>query len=81
MGGPPVSSRRVGILPTSLIPVGRCGPATPILSERFTAKAAKVAKERGEEEVIGQQSEVIGKKKEAATSSKRGIFIFLPYNP
>ena len=36
--------------------VGRCGLAAPILSEKIYRQAAKVAKERREEEVIGQWS-------------------------
>jgi hypothetical protein len=40
MGGPPVSSRSVGILPTSSIPVGRCGLAAPTLSKKIHRQAA-----------------------------------------
>jgi hypothetical protein len=48
----------------SLSPVGRCGPAAPTLGIMIYRQAAKFAKERGEEEVIGHR----GKNEKAAFS-------------
>jgi hypothetical protein len=41
------------------VKVGRCGPAAPILERKIHRKGAKVAKERGEEEVIGEVKEAV----------------------
>ena len=45
--GPPVSSRRVGILPTSLISLGRCGLAALTLGRNIYRQAAKVRRVDG----------------------------------